>query len=248
MPGLRSRHDYSIGFTSPCGCSTTQRSIASGLSTDGPPRVKAKAVIAAENERPRWRIWNGQGGASLSCSSGSHPRAVMHAFKGERGHRTKGMSSRKLWSALHAADRYLPGQSSWLVNYAERHRAGLRVGTSITEGTANFLVNRRMNKAQQMQWTRRGTDLLLKVRCAVYNGTLGSGFGHRFDALANPNPIVAKPGMIPPISGQSRSERLAISTSTCERTAFTDARNSGPRYPQSARERDGEVQQDLHAD
>jgi hypothetical protein len=34
-----------------------------------------------------------------------------------------------------------------IANYTER-RASLRVGTSITEGTANFLVNRRMNKSQ----------------------------------------------------------------------------------------------------
>src|SRR3954452_11067525 len=53
-------------------------------------------------------------------------------------------------------------------------------GTAITEGTANFLVNRRMNKSQQMHWTRRGADLLLQVRCAVYNGTFGSSFGQRF--------------------------------------------------------------------
>jgi hypothetical protein len=45
--------------------------------------------------------------------------------------------------------------SSWLVNYAKRYRADLRVGTSITEGTANFLVNRRMNKPQQgVPWAR----------------------------------------------------------------------------------------------
>jgi hypothetical protein len=50
---------------------------------------------------------------------------------------------------LHALDGYLTGQSDWLVNYAARHRAGLRVGTAITEGTANFLVNRRMNKSYQ---------------------------------------------------------------------------------------------------
>jgi hypothetical protein len=66
-----------------------------------------------------------------------------------------------------------------LVNYAQRHRAGLRVGTAITEGTANFLVNRRMNKSQQMRWSRRGADLLLQVRCAVYNGAFGStSHGH----------------------------------------------------------------------
>ena len=82
-------------------------------------------------------------------------------------------------------DRYLRGQSSWLVNYAKRYRAGLRVGTSITEGSANLLVNRRMNGSQQMRRSRRGADLLLQVRCAVYNGTLSSGLGHRFQPRAN---------------------------------------------------------------
>jgi hypothetical protein len=38
-----------------------------------------------------------------------------------------------------------------------------------------------MNKSQQMRWSRHGADLLLQVRCAVYNGAVGSGFGCRFD-------------------------------------------------------------------
>jgi hypothetical protein len=46
-------------------------------------------------------------------------------------------------------DGYLIGQSNWLVNYAERQHAGLRVGTAIAEGTANFLVNRRMSNASR---------------------------------------------------------------------------------------------------
>ena len=83
-----------------------------------------------------------------------------------------------MWKALREIDRYLSNQSAWLVNYAERHRAGL--GTSLTEATANFLVNRRMNKSQQMRWSRRGADLLLQVRCAVLNSKLGSGFGQLF--------------------------------------------------------------------
>ncbi|MGH7212540.1 MAG: hypothetical protein ACREF1_13895, partial [Acetobacteraceae bacterium] len=43
---------------------------------------------------------------------------------------------RKLWHALHEVDSYLRGQTARLVNYARRYRAGLRVGTSVTEGTA----------------------------------------------------------------------------------------------------------------
>ncbi len=82
---------------------------------------------------------------------------------------------------MRAVDRCLRSQSAHLIDYAERHRAGLRVGTSLTEGTANFLVNRRMAKSQQRRWSRRGADLLLQVRCAVHNGALGSGFGHPFE-------------------------------------------------------------------
>jgi hypothetical protein len=106
----------------------------------------------------------------------------MPVFQGEQDSRKRDPSSRRLWTALREIDRYLTSQSAWLVNYAERHRAGLRVGTSLTEGTANFLVNRRMAKSQQMRWSRRGADLLLQVRCAGFNGKLGPSFGPLFHA------------------------------------------------------------------
>ena len=146
-------------------------------------------MIVAEVERLRWRIWNGK--AKNAQRSIVRIRKVMHVFQGERGHRTRGASSGKLWSTSHDVDSYLRGQSASLVNYAKRYRAGLRVGTSITEGTANFLVNRRMNKSQQMRWSRRGADLLLQVRCAVYDGTLGSGFGQKFRRANDPYPPMA---------------------------------------------------------
>jgi hypothetical protein len=163
--------------------------IAGALSADDPARAAAKAVIVAEVERLRWRLWNGK--AKSAQISIDRIRTVMHHFQGEQGRRKSIAPSRKLWTALHVLDGYLIGQSDWLVNYAARHRAGLRVGTAITEGTANFLVNRRMNKSQQMRWSRRGADLLLQVRCAVYNGTLGSGFGQRFHPANDPLPRAA---------------------------------------------------------
>jgi hypothetical protein len=117
----------------------------------------------------------------------------MHHFQGEQGQRKSIASSRKLWNALHALDGYLNGQSDWLISYAERHRAGLRVGTALTEGTAQFLVNRRRNKLQQT-WSRRGADLLLQVRGAVHNGTLGSGFGQ----ISSPPTIHSRKQRLPP--------------------------------------------------
>ena len=46
-----------------------------------------------------------------------------------------------------------------------------------------------------MSGIRRLVDypwVLVRVRCAVYNGTLGSEFGHRFDRLANADPALAE--------------------------------------------------------
>jgi hypothetical protein len=77
------------------------------LSTDNPGRVLAKAVIVAEVERLRWRIWNGK--------AKSAQRSIQRI--------RKGVPSGKLWSALHEVDSYLSGQSAGLVNYAKRYRS-----------------------------------------------------------------------------------------------------------------------------
>jgi len=85
------------------------------------------AVVRASLER----MLKAHGSSNLLCyfhGSIGRIRAVMHHFQGEQGQRRSIAPSRKLWTALHALDGYLTGQSDWLVNYAERHRAGLRVG------------------------------------------------------------------------------------------------------------------------
>ncbi len=146
------------------------KQVAEALPAEDPNQQQAKAEIATEVERLRWRAWNGK--AKDARITLKRLRTLLPALKRE--------PVRKLKRALGAVDRSLRSQSAWLINYAERWRAGLRVGTSLTEGTANFLVNQRMAKSQQMRWSRRGADLLLQVRCAVYNGALGSGFGQLF--------------------------------------------------------------------
>ena len=76
---------------------------AANLSTDDPDRATAaKATIVAEVERLHWRIWNGK--AKNAQRRISRIRKVMHVFRGERGHRTTCVASRKLWHALHEVD------------------------------------------------------------------------------------------------------------------------------------------------
>ena len=149
---------------------------ASGLSTDGRDRMKAKAVIVAEVERLRWRTWNGK--AKNAQRSIDSIRKVIHAFKGERSHRTKGVSSRKLWSTLHAADRYLRGQSAWLVNYAERHRAGLC--RNFDHRRHNELPGQSVHEQVATgRWSRRGP--ISSSRSAARSTTGRSGQGSATD-------------------------------------------------------------------
>ena len=142
---------------------------ASGLSADDAARVAAKAVIVEE----------AGAGCTGGCGMAARGRANQHrshscgdaSFSGRarRARRSEGRSHPRescgppctRWMAIS------PARATGWSNYAERHRAGLRVGTAITEGTANFLVNRRMNKSQQMRWSRQGANLPLQVRCAV---------------------------------------------------------------------------------
>ena len=146
------------------------RQAAHGLPTCDQAQCTAKAVIIEAVERLRWRLWHGK--AKDARITIDRIRGVMRAYRDRQAQWRKHGAPGQFWAALLRFDGYLTGQSAWLVNYAARHRAGLRVGTAITEGAANYLVNRRMNKSQQMRWTRRGADLLLQVRCAVYNGQL----------------------------------------------------------------------------
>jgi hypothetical protein len=43
-----------------------------------------------------------------------------------------------------------------------------------------------------MRWSRDDADLLLQVRCAVYNGMPGAGLGHRFGRIAKADPAFAQ--------------------------------------------------------
>ena len=67
---------------------------------------------------------------------------------------------------------YVCGQSDIIIDYATARRCEEPISTAVTESTVQWLLHRRMNAQQQMRWTPRGAHLMLKVRCAVMNGTL----------------------------------------------------------------------------
>ena len=193
------------------------RQAAQGLPTCDQAQGEAKGVIAEAIERLRWRLWHGKAKdarITIDCI-----RGVMRAYRDQQAQWRKHGAARQFWAALLRFDGYLKGQSAWLVNYAERHRAGLRVGTSITEGAANHLVNRRMNKSQQMRWSRHGADLLLQVRCAVYNGQIAPDLAQV--------PCGSRGGLVSIRNG-------AVSISSCHRERKPPEASDSPRAARRA--------------
>ncbi len=158
---------------------------ASGLSTDEPGRAQAKTAIVAEVERLHWRIWNGK------ARNAHHARADPQGHARLQGRARSSHDGRAIPQAVArvARGRQLSPQPERPAQL--RRTVSCRPTSSVTKGTANFLVNRRMNKVQQMRWSRRGADLLLQVRCAVYNGAFGSGFGHLFEPVSTSGPPLA---------------------------------------------------------
>ena len=47
----------------------------------------------------------------------------------------------------------------------------------------NVLIDKRMSKRQQMQWTAKGAHLLLIIRTETLNGTLRGAFKKQFPYL-----------------------------------------------------------------
>ena len=95
----------------------------------------------------------------------------------------------------HAGDllSYLERNEAALVHYAARRRREEAIATSFVESGVNEIVAWRMNKAQQMRWSRATVQPFLAVRTAVLNDTLEGAFRHRHPVFrpVNDNRVTA---------------------------------------------------------
>ena len=67
--------------------------------------------------------------------------------------------------------------------YAARRRRGEPISTAFVESAVNEIVAKRMNKAQQMRWSRPTVQPFLDVRTAVLNDTLEDAFRQRYPSF-----------------------------------------------------------------
>ena len=85
-------------------------------------------------------------------------------------------TARKLLRAVEEFHTYIERNRAFIPNYGERYRCGERISTGFVESTVNQVISRRFCKKQQMQWTKRGTHLLLQTRVKTLNQELGAVF------------------------------------------------------------------------
>jgi hypothetical protein len=126
---------------------------------------KAGASLAETIERIKWRLWHGQvrRGLDLIAETMATLEATAEAVS---------PATLKVTRLLGELETYVCGQSDIIIDYATAGRREEPISTAVTESTVQWLVHRRMNAQQQMRWTPRGAHLMLKVRCAVINGSL----------------------------------------------------------------------------
>jgi hypothetical protein len=133
---------------------------------------RARPRIAQTLESLHWQLWHGQ--VTAAKHRMARVERLLQPFDIDRTRPRTAAPARRLRTALGKLRDYVDGQSAHLVNYRLRQAAGLPIGTSTTEGLANTLVNRRMNKSQQMRWSVRGAHAVLAIRTAEVNGALAT--------------------------------------------------------------------------
>jgi hypothetical protein len=129
---------------------------------------KAGASLAETIERIKWRLWHGQVRRGLDLIA-----ETMSTLEGTVETASPAMSvALKVTRLLGELETYVCGQSDIIIDSATAMRREEPISMAVTESTVQWLLHRRMNTQQQMRWTPRGTHLMLKVRCAMMNGTL----------------------------------------------------------------------------
>ncbi len=127
---------------------------AAAIDDSHPAVAKGKREVIEAIERMRHRLWNGHKTAAKDARHAV--RAGLKEHGDEPMRKGRAQRNRIIRRAMKKMVDYVERPEARLVNYAERHRAGERVATSLVEGGADHLVNARMARSQHMRWSARG--------------------------------------------------------------------------------------------
>ena len=139
----------------------------------------AGANLLADLERIKWLIWHGNRHRAAETISFFLDDVDALEMDYPNLH--------KFSRAAHEFGGYIAANATSLINYGERYRAGEHISSCLAESTINAVISNRFAKRQQMQWSKRGTHLLLQTRTRALDGTLRPLFERWYPGLANDN-------------------------------------------------------------
>jgi hypothetical protein len=131
-------------------------------------------------ERAKWRLWHGRWPGCRRKLAALYRWTQRTYVRNEAG---IGRLERHVSELL----AYLERNQGALVHYAARRRHGEPISTAFVESAVNEIVAKRMNKKQQMRWSRVTVQPFLDVRTAVLNDALEDAFRHRYHGFRPAN-------------------------------------------------------------
>jgi len=145
-------------------------SIAGALEAPTKSIARANKAVQKELGKMRTALWKGDIKAVSRAQRTIAPHLKQHPDEPQSLARQKRV--KKLRAAMKKLGKYVTNPEARIVDYCSRKLEGKRLGTSLIEGAADFIVNARMARSQHMRWTKQGAYNILQVRTADINQRL----------------------------------------------------------------------------
>src|SRR5262245_20532564 len=123
----------------------------------------------------KWLLWHGQVTKALA-RLGELDRCMNHFTDSYP-------RFPQLKRAVQTFRTYIANNRAFIPNYGQRYRNGETISTAFVESTVNYVLSKRFVKKQSIQWTKRGTHLLLQARVKTLNNELASTFRRWYPGL-----------------------------------------------------------------
>ena len=153
------------------------------------PSTNSFRTVEEELERLKWFLWHGNVFKALRTLEDIELKLeVIEDTKPEA------RNLKKLAKAVSEFQTYISRNRNFIPNYADRYHYGEAISTAFLESTVNEVVSKRMDKRQQMRWTRKGAHLLLQIRIQTLNHELRNSFERWYPGMPRASDMLGKKG------------------------------------------------------
>ncbi len=135
----------------------------------------------------KWNLWHGKVGEALQKSEEIEDYLLEHKENEEQNNKYEKLKAFETYANEFYT--YISNNRGFIVNYSDRYHYGETITTSFIESTVNYVIAKRFAKKQSMQWTKKGTHLLLQARTKVLNNDWEAEFRKKYPKFRAIKPL-----------------------------------------------------------